>query len=235
MAKDKAAEALDHYRRGLAAAKTAVTRDAGNLEGSATLPRVITRSARSSWRASNSAEARDLLEQGRAIIARLERVASDQAQWRSDLSRFDEALRTLGYVRLAARGPRHSGKAHSDDRGLAAARDCKRVAAWVARFSSAIAAMIARATPGVSTTAWRRLSVKTTCSLTSSELNEAQTFALRCRSPSGMRRLCHADRLRLARRTRHPRRRPPRRHGRLREARNCRSIGARYPAISVFS
>ena len=64
--------------------------------GSATWPRAITRSARSRWRA-QLGEARDLLEKGRAIIARLERIASYQAQWRSDLSRFDEALRTLGW------------------------------------------------------------------------------------------------------------------------------------------
>ena len=34
-------------------------------------------------------EARELLEKGRAIIARLDRIAAHQAQWRSDLSRFD--------------------------------------------------------------------------------------------------------------------------------------------------
>ena len=44
---------------------------------------------------SNPGEARELLEKGRAIIARLAGIAAHQAQWRSDLSKFDEVLRTL--------------------------------------------------------------------------------------------------------------------------------------------
>jgi hypothetical protein len=42
------------------------------------------------------AEAREVLEQGKAIIARLAEIARYQAQWRADLSRFDAALRGLG-------------------------------------------------------------------------------------------------------------------------------------------
>jgi len=42
------------------------------------------------------AEAREALEQGRTIVARLARIARYQAQWRADLSKFDAALRTLG-------------------------------------------------------------------------------------------------------------------------------------------
>lgn len=41
------------------------------------------------------AEAREILEKGRAIIARLAAIAAHQAQWRSDLSKFDDVLRTL--------------------------------------------------------------------------------------------------------------------------------------------
>jgi hypothetical protein len=40
--------------------------------------------------------ARELLEKGRVIIARLVRIADRQAQWRADLAKFDAALRNLG-------------------------------------------------------------------------------------------------------------------------------------------
>ena len=62
--------------------------------GSATWRSATTRSARSRP-SSNPDEARELLEKGRAIIDRLARIAAHQAQWRSDLSRFDEVLKTL--------------------------------------------------------------------------------------------------------------------------------------------
>jgi hypothetical protein len=41
------------------------------------------------------AEAREILEKGRAVIARLVAIAAHQAQWRSDLAKFDDVLRTL--------------------------------------------------------------------------------------------------------------------------------------------
>jgi hypothetical protein len=41
------------------------------------------------------AEARDALEQGKAIIARLAEVARYQAQWQADLARFNAALKGL--------------------------------------------------------------------------------------------------------------------------------------------
>ena len=44
----------------------------------------------------NPAEAREYLERGRAIIARLNGIAAQQAQWRADLARFDQALSSLG-------------------------------------------------------------------------------------------------------------------------------------------
>jgi len=96
MEQGKAAEALDHYRHGLAVAKTAVGGHPGNLQWQRDLAASFHKVGSIELARFNSAEARDLLEQGRAIIARLERVGSYQAQWRSDLSRFDEALRTLG-------------------------------------------------------------------------------------------------------------------------------------------
>lgn len=43
----------------------------------------------------NESDARDMLEKGRAIIAQLDRIASHSKQWRSDLSKFDQALKTL--------------------------------------------------------------------------------------------------------------------------------------------
>ena len=41
------------------------------------------------------AEAREALEQGRAIIARLAEAARYQAQWQADLARFNAALKVL--------------------------------------------------------------------------------------------------------------------------------------------
>ncbi len=47
--------------------------------------------------AGNDSEARELLEHGRAIVARLDRIAAYQAQWRADLAKFDEALSRLAW------------------------------------------------------------------------------------------------------------------------------------------
>jgi hypothetical protein len=96
MARNQPAEAIDHYRRGLTVAEAVVARAPANLQWQRDLAATYHKVGSIELARFNSAEARDLLEQGRAIIARLERVASYQAQWRSDLSRFDEALRTLG-------------------------------------------------------------------------------------------------------------------------------------------
>lgn len=43
----------------------------------------------------NMEEARDLLEKGRAIIAQLDRIAAHRSQWRSDLAKFDAALKAV--------------------------------------------------------------------------------------------------------------------------------------------
>ena len=47
-------------------------------------------------RCGHEAEAREALEQGRAIVARLAHIARYQAQWQADLAKFNAALRTLG-------------------------------------------------------------------------------------------------------------------------------------------
>ena len=96
MAQGNAAEALGHYQHGLLEAKAVAARHPGNLQWQRDLAASFHKVGSIEMARFNSAEARDLLEQGRAIIARLERVGSYQAQWRSDLSRFDAALRTLG-------------------------------------------------------------------------------------------------------------------------------------------
>lgn len=43
----------------------------------------------------NMEAARDLLEKGRAIIAQLDRIAAHRSQWRSDLAKFDAALKAV--------------------------------------------------------------------------------------------------------------------------------------------
>jgi len=90
------AQALRTYRRGLAIAEGLV---AGSSMSEATFQRDLAVSYHKigSLEAvrGNASEARELLEKGRAIIAQLDRIARHQAQWRSDLSKFDAALKTL--------------------------------------------------------------------------------------------------------------------------------------------
>ena len=88
-------EALGTYRRGLAIAE-GVT---GGGPQDASLERDLAVSYHKIGTLEalrgNAEEARELLEKGRAIIARLDRIAAHRAQWRSDLSKFDAALKTL--------------------------------------------------------------------------------------------------------------------------------------------
>lgn len=88
-------EALGAYRRGLAIAEGVV----GSGVPDASLERDLAVSYHKVGMLealrSNVEEARELLEKGRAIIARLDRIAAHRAQWRSDLSKFDAALKTL--------------------------------------------------------------------------------------------------------------------------------------------
>src|SRR5262249_61005747 len=87
-------EALDSYRRGLAVAEALAERAPGHPGWQRDLA-VSYHKIGSLEAIRNPAEARELLERGRAIIDRLAQIAAHRAQWRSDLSRFDEVLRTL--------------------------------------------------------------------------------------------------------------------------------------------
>jgi len=94
IADGKLKEALASYRHGLAIAEALVKRDPGRTGWQRDLA-VSYHKIGSLEAIDNPAEARELLEKGRAIIDRLAQIAAHQAQWRSDLSRFDEVLKTL--------------------------------------------------------------------------------------------------------------------------------------------
>src|SRR5215475_3651510 len=94
IAQGRLEEALDSYRRGLTVAKALAELDAGHPGWQRDLA-VSYHKIGSLEAIRNPAEARELLEKGRAIIDRLAQIAAHRAQWRSDLSRFDEVLRTL--------------------------------------------------------------------------------------------------------------------------------------------
>ncbi len=87
-------EALASYRESLAIAEALAKRDPGNAGWQRDLA-VSYHKVGSLEAIANPSEARELLEKGRAIIDRLARIAAHQAQWRSDLSRFDAVLKTL--------------------------------------------------------------------------------------------------------------------------------------------
>jgi tetratricopeptide (TPR) repeat protein len=94
IAQGRLEEALDSYRRGLTVAKALTARDAGHPGWQRDLA-VSYHKIGSLEAIRNPAEARELLEKGRAIIDRLAQIAAHRAQWRSDLSRFDDVLRSL--------------------------------------------------------------------------------------------------------------------------------------------
>jgi tetratricopeptide (TPR) repeat protein len=94
IAEGKLEEALQSYRRGMAIAEALARRDPGHAGWQRDLA-VSYHKIGSLEALANPGEARELLEKGRAIIARLDGIAARQAQWRSDLSKFDEVLRTL--------------------------------------------------------------------------------------------------------------------------------------------
>jgi tetratricopeptide (TPR) repeat protein len=94
IADGKLDEALVSYRNGLEIAEALAKRDPGHAGWQRDLA-VSYHKIGSLEAIDNPAEARELLEKGRAIIDRLARIAACQAQWRSDLSRFDEVLKTL--------------------------------------------------------------------------------------------------------------------------------------------
>jgi tetratricopeptide (TPR) repeat protein len=90
----KLKEALVSYRQGLVIAEALAKRDPGHAGWQRDLA-VSYHKIGSLEALDNPGEARELLEKGRAIIDRLARIAACQAQWRSDLSRFDEVLKSL--------------------------------------------------------------------------------------------------------------------------------------------
>jgi tetratricopeptide (TPR) repeat protein len=94
IAQGRLEEALDSYRRGLRVAEALAERDPGHPGWQRDLA-VSYHKIGSLEAIRNPGEARELLERGRAIIDRLAQIAAHRAQWRSDLSRFDEVLRTL--------------------------------------------------------------------------------------------------------------------------------------------
>ena len=96
IAEGRLEEALQSYRRGMQIAEALAKRDPGNAGWQRDLA-VSYHKIGSLEAIGNPGEARELLEKGRAIIARLAGIAAHQAQWRSDLSQFDEVLRTLAH------------------------------------------------------------------------------------------------------------------------------------------
>ena len=94
IAEGKLDDALASYRHGLEIAEALVKRDPGHAGWQRDLA-VSYHKIGSLEAIGNPGEARELLEKGRAIIARLARIAAHQAQWRSDLSQFDEVLKSL--------------------------------------------------------------------------------------------------------------------------------------------
>jgi tetratricopeptide (TPR) repeat protein len=94
IADGKVKDALASYRHGLVIAEALVKRDPGHAGWQRDLA-VSYHKIGSLEAIDNPVEARELLEKGRAIIDRLAQIAAHQAQWRSDLSRFDEVLKTL--------------------------------------------------------------------------------------------------------------------------------------------
>lgn len=91
----KLAEALASYRQGLEIAETVVESDPGSIARQRELAVSYHKAGTLEAQTGNDAEAVDLLERGRAIIARLDRIAEHRAQWRSDLRKFDQALETV--------------------------------------------------------------------------------------------------------------------------------------------
>jgi hypothetical protein len=95
-AKGKPDEALAAYRRALGIAQDLAVRDPTRIEWQRDLAVTCHKVGMLEAQCGREADAREALEQGRAIIARLAEIARYQAQWRADLSKFDAALRGLG-------------------------------------------------------------------------------------------------------------------------------------------
>jgi tetratricopeptide (TPR) repeat protein len=96
LAQGRHTEALASYRSGMAIAEELVRRDPAHFGWQRDLA-VSYHKIGSLEALDDPAEARELLQKGRAIIARLAAIAAHQAQWRSDLAKFDDVLRTLNH------------------------------------------------------------------------------------------------------------------------------------------
>jgi tetratricopeptide (TPR) repeat protein len=94
IAQGRIGEALASYRRSTEIAEALVKRDPSHPGWQRDLA-VSYHKLGSLQALEHPAEAREALEKGRAIIAKLAAIAAHQAQWRSDLSKFDDVLRTL--------------------------------------------------------------------------------------------------------------------------------------------
>jgi tetratricopeptide (TPR) repeat protein len=94
IARGRMQEALASYRRSTEIAEALVRRDPTHPGWQRDLA-VSYHKLGSLQALEDPGEAREALEKGRAIIARLAAIAAHQAQWRSDLAKFDDALRTL--------------------------------------------------------------------------------------------------------------------------------------------
>jgi tetratricopeptide (TPR) repeat protein len=88
-------EALVSYRRGLEVAEALGARDPAHIGWQRDLAVSYHKIGSLEAGRGNAADARELLQKGRAIIARLDRIAAHQAQWRADLLKFDAVLRGL--------------------------------------------------------------------------------------------------------------------------------------------
>jgi tetratricopeptide (TPR) repeat protein len=94
-AKGKTSDAVAAYRLGLTIAE-ALAADDPRLDWQRDLAVTCHKLGLLEAQLGREAEAREALEQGRAIVARLAEVARYQAQWRADLARFNAAIKGLG-------------------------------------------------------------------------------------------------------------------------------------------
>ena len=88
-------EALAKHREGLAIAEALAARDVAHTSWQRDLAVSYHKIGSLEIGRGNPEKAREMLHKGRAIIARLDRIAAHQAQWRADLSKFDATLRGL--------------------------------------------------------------------------------------------------------------------------------------------
>jgi hypothetical protein len=89
-------DAVAAYRLGLGIAEALAAGEPARLDWQRDLAASCHKIGLLEAQLGHDAEARETLEQGRAIVARLAEVARYQAQWRADLAMFNAALKGLG-------------------------------------------------------------------------------------------------------------------------------------------